>query len=72
MSILKFSVSVRDFFCSDDRPRVGGADGSMDSFIISVKKCVWAKYWRYLGKKVGAHLWPADKILGAMVVMRGV
>ena len=27
VSILKFGVSARDFFCSDDRPRVGGADG---------------------------------------------
>lgn len=36
----------------------------MDIFIISVKKCVWAKYRRYLG----AHLWPVDKILGPTVV----
>ena len=40
----------------------------MDIFIISVKKCVWAKYRRYLGGMVVAHLWPVDNILGAMVV----
>ena len=44
----------------------------MDSFIISVKKWVWAEYRRYLGGMVVARLWPADKILGAMVRIVGL